>query len=84
MTEYILPIILTVISGFVFLQNKKPIEERALAFDDPWGPVIYIASGIAGVYLFWRIGIKELIIGWLISLFIAQIITVIFEKTLNK
>ena len=84
MIEYILPMILTVISGFVFLQNKKPIEERALAFDDPWGPIIYIASGIAGAYLFWRIGIKELIIGWLISLFIAQIIAVIFENTLNK
>lgn len=84
MTEYILPIILTIISGFVFLQNKKPIEERALAFDDPWGPIIYIATGVAGIYLFWQIGIKEMIIGWFISLFIAKIITIIFEKTFNK
>jgi amino acid transporter len=84
MNGYILPIMLTVTSGFVFLQNKKPIEKRALAFDDPWGTIIYITTGTAGIYLFWQIGIKEMIIGWFLSLFVAKIISEIFEKTFNK
>ena len=85
MQEYFLPIILIILSGFVFLQNKKPIEERSIIFDNPWGPLIYIPTGLIGSYLLFKIGLKELIIGYFVSLFIAGILSVVFcKKKKNK
>ncbi len=81
MGQYILPSIFLIISGFVFLQNKKPLEERALAFDDPWGPIIYILSGVVGIYLFLKIGVLETVVGWFISLFIAFILNGALKRT---
>jgi len=84
MGKFILPVILITISGFVFLQNKKPIEDRPIAFSDPWGWLVYIPTSTVGVYLLLRIGIVETIIGWFASLFIANIFSGIFERAMNK
>jgi len=80
MQEYILPIILLIISSFIFLQNKRTIEQRPVVFDNPWAPLIYIPVGIIGLYLLFQMGIWSLILGWLFSVFFSLVLSSSFHK----
>ena len=78
MSKYILPLILLVIADLVFLQNKKPIQKRPMALDDPWGPLLYIPLSAIGMYLLFREGVIEVAIGWLAAIAIASILNSLF------
>ncbi len=80
MQEYILPTIILTISDFIFLQNKKPDWKRPVAFDDPWGPIIYIPLGLIGLYLFFNISILDLLLGFFYCAFIAQILSLLIYR----
>jgi len=70
--QYLLPEILLIVSAVVFLENKGPKEHRPLAFDDPWGPIIYIPLSLLGLYLLLRVSWVHAVLGWLVAIVVAS------------
>jgi len=81
----LIAVTLLAFSGFIFLQNRKPLEKRALLFDNPLGPLIYISLSFLGLYILSKQGFLIMVMGWFAGTIIFGIsLNIIFEKILNR